>query len=87
METFSQMLVDGMLNASYAVIDDEPQYIHRGLLIDSGRRFAPVPMLKQMMDAMAYSKMNVLHLHLSDWGGFRVHVPALSELTKDLDGQ
>ena len=31
--------------------------------------------------------MNILHLHLSDWGGFRLEVPGLSELTNDLNGQ
>ena len=111
METFSQLIVNGMLNCSYAVINDAPQYRHRGLLVDSGRRFAPVPMLEGIMDAMvrggqrvhsplrgrcqltliappqAYSKMNVLHLHLSDWGGFRLEVSGLPQLTAGLNGQ
>ena len=35
----------------------------------------------------SYSKMNVLHLHLSDWAGFRLEVAGLSQLTAGLDGQ
>ena len=52
METFSQLVVGGQLGVSYAVITDKPQYRHRGLLVDSGRRFAPVAMLENIMDGM-----------------------------------
>lgn len=52
LETFSQLLVDGQLGCSFAFVQDAPMYRHRGLLVDSGRRFAPVGMLKGLMDAM-----------------------------------
>jgi len=52
METFSQMVVKGECQYSYAYIQDTPMYPHRGVLVDSGRRFAPVPLLKEIMDAM-----------------------------------
>lgn len=93
METFSQLVVgggvgsSGYLNVSAIEVYDSASYEHRGVMVDSGRRFAPVPMLKSMMDAMSYSKMNVLHLHLSDWPGVRMEVPGLPELTEGLNGQ
>jgi len=40
--------------------------MYRGLLIDTGRNFIPIPALKKMVDAMAYNKLNMFHWHLSD---------------------
>ena len=45
---------------------------HRGIMLDVGRRFVPVALLLTMVDAMAYTKMNVLHLHAADFGGVRI---------------
>jgi hypothetical protein len=45
-------------------IVDAPQYQWRGFMVDTGRRFWPVPLLQQVMDAMEANKLNVLHLHL-----------------------
>jgi hexosaminidase len=56
------------------------------LLIDVGRHFIPVDVLKRNMDGMAAVKMNVLHLHLSDNEGFRVEskrFPKLHEMGSD----
>ena len=36
METFSQLIVDGNLINSRVNIDDQPQYVHRGLMLDTG---------------------------------------------------
>jgi N-acetyl-beta-hexosaminidase len=33
------------------------RYPHRGFLVDSGRRFVPVPLLKSFIDQMSYSKV------------------------------
>ncbi|MEO8822285.1 MAG: family 20 glycosylhydrolase, partial [Ginsengibacter sp.] len=53
-------------------IKDKPRFEWRGLVIDVSRHFIPVNVLQQNIKAMAYLKMNVLHLHLSDDQGFRV---------------
>ena len=37
---------------------------HRGLLLDTARRFFPLALLESTIDAMAIFKLNVLHLHL-----------------------
>ena len=47
-------------------IVDKPDYAWRGLMIDSGRRFFPMPLVKNLLDTMASAKLNVLHLHASD---------------------
>jgi len=55
-----------------ARIDDKPRFPWRGLLIDAGRHFMPVEVIKRNLDGMAAVKMNVLHWHLTEDQGFRV---------------
>lgn len=51
-------------------IHDYPQYAWRGLLIDVARHFIPLSDLLLVLDAMEASKLNVLHLHLTDSQSF-----------------
>ncbi|CAF3347981.1 unnamed protein product [Rotaria sp. Silwood1] len=44
----------------------------RGLLLDVSRHWMPVTVIERTLNAMELSKLNVLHLHLSDDQGFRV---------------
>jgi len=53
-------------------IDDKPRFPWRGLMIDSGRHFIPVPVIERNLDAMEAVKLNVFHWHLSEDQGFRV---------------
>ena len=67
-------------------IDDRPRFRWRGLLIDAGRHFEPVDVIKRNLDAMAAVKLNVLHFHLSEDQGFRVEsrkYPKLHQLGSD----
>jgi hypothetical protein len=48
-------------------VQDRPVYQHRGLLLDTARRFFPLALLESTIDAMAIFKLNVLHLHLVIW--------------------
>ncbi len=63
-------------------IVDYPRFPWRGLMIDVSRHFMPVDVIKRNLNAMAFLKMNVLHLHLSDDQGFRVESKIFPELTK-----
>ena len=56
-------------------VADTPGYEHRGLLLDTGRRFFPLELLESQIDAMAMFKLNVLHLHLNE-DRFRVESKA-----------
>lgn len=49
-------------------ITDAPDYPFRGLMIDCGRKFFPIDMLREYVKIMAYYKMNALHIHLNDNG-------------------
>ncbi|HXM33856.1 MAG TPA: family 20 glycosylhydrolase, partial [Pyrinomonadaceae bacterium] len=53
-------------------IQDQPRFPWRGLLIDVGRHYEPLEVLKRNLDAMAAVKLNVLHWHLTEDQGFRV---------------
>ncbi len=53
-------------------IEDAPRFPWRGLLVDAGRHFMPVPVIERTLDGMAAVKLNVLHWHLSEDQGFRV---------------
>jgi hexosaminidase len=53
-------------------IDDQPRFPWRGLMIDVGRHFMPLPVIKRNLDGMEAVKLNVMHWHLSDDQGFRV---------------
>jgi hexosaminidase len=53
-------------------ITDGPQYSWRGLMVDVARHYIPLPMIKRTIDAMALSKFNTLHLHLTDAQSFPV---------------
>jgi hexosaminidase len=53
-------------------VQDQPRFPWRGLLIDVGRHYEPMEVLKRNLDAMAAVKLNVLHWHLTEDQGFRV---------------
>jgi hexosaminidase len=52
-------------------IDDTPRFPWRGLMIDAGRHFMPIPVIERNLDGMEAVKLNVMHWHLSDDQGFR----------------
>ena len=54
------------------VIKDNPILNERAFMMDVGRRYYEVPYLKQVIRNMAWQKLNVLHLHFTDWSGFRL---------------
>jgi hexosaminidase len=64
-------------------IEDKPRFAWRGLMIDSGRHFMPLDVIRRNLDAMAAVKLNVFHWHLSENQGFRVEskkFPKLHEM-------
>jgi hexosaminidase len=67
-------------------IHDTPRFRWRGLMIDCGRHFMPVDVIKRSLDGMAAVKLNVFHWHLSEDQGFRMEsraFPKLAELGSD----
>jgi len=82
LQTFLQLVQDTQQGFSVPVvtIDDQPRFPWRGLMIDSGRHFMPLPVITRNLDAMEAVKLNVFHWHLSDDQGFRAESRAFPEL-------
>ena len=88
LETFLQLVQttpDGFAVPA-VLIEDQPRFPWRGLMIDVGRHFMPLDVLKRNLDGMAAVKLNVFHWHLSDDQGFRVEskkFPKLQQMGSD----
>ncbi|MEG1749717.1 MAG: family 20 glycosylhydrolase [Tannerellaceae bacterium] len=50
------------------VARDYPDYAVRGFMIDCGRKFIPMQVLRDYVKTMSYYKMNTLQVHLNDNG-------------------
>jgi hexosaminidase len=62
-------------------ITDAPRFGWRGVLLDVARHFMPVADVLRFVDLIAFHKLNVLHLHLTDDQGWRLQVPGWPRLT------
>ncbi|HEV7377171.1 MAG TPA: family 20 glycosylhydrolase [Pyrinomonadaceae bacterium] len=88
LETFLQLLEsdrEGYFIPAVS-IQDKPRFRWRGLLIDVGRHYEPIAVLKRNLDAMAAVKLNVLHWHLTEDQGFRIEskkFPKLHQMGSD----
>ena len=76
--TVTQLVAEGELEI--AEIRDAPHYRWRGVMIDTVRHFISLDTLQRTLDVMAFYKLNVLHLHLTDDQGFRFRSDAYPEL-------
>ncbi|HKQ52628.1 MAG TPA: family 20 glycosylhydrolase, partial [Pyrinomonadaceae bacterium] len=88
LETFLQLLTSDRegFYVPAVQIRDSPRFRWRGLLIDIGRHYQPMAVLKRNLDAMAAVKLNVLHWHLTEDQGFRIEskkFPKLHQLGSD----
>ena len=67
-------------------IHDQPRFRWRGLMIDCGRHFEPLPVILRTLDGMEAVKLNVFHWHLTEDQGFRVEslrFPKLQQMGSD----
>jgi hexosaminidase len=73
-QTFLQLVrvTPRSFSVPVVTIDDQPRFPWRGLLIDSGHRFVPMPVLKRNLDGMEAVKLNVFHWRFADDQGFHV---------------
>jgi hexosaminidase len=63
-------------------IEDAPAFGYRGMHLDVSRNFHSVASVKRLLDAMAFYKLNTLHLHLTEDEGWRLEIEELPELTQ-----
>ncbi len=62
-------------------ISDHPRFKWRGLMLDCSRTFISPSYIKETIRRMAFYKLNILHLHLTDDQGWRLEIKSLPELT------
>ena len=67
-------------------IEDVPNFGFRGSMLDVARHFFGVEDVKKYIDLLAYYKINVLHLHLTDDQGWRIEIKSWPRLT-EIGGQ
>ena len=63
-------------------IADAPRFSYRGMHLDVGRHFAPVPFVKRYVDLMARYKLNTFHWHLTEDQGWRIEIKKYPRLTE-----
>ncbi|WP_425236313.1 family 20 glycosylhydrolase [Ulvibacterium sp.] len=63
-------------------IMDSPNFAYRGSMLDVARHFFSVEDVKKYIDLLAYYKINVLHLHLTDDQGWRIEIKSWPKLTE-----
>ncbi|WP_394749827.1 family 20 glycosylhydrolase [Spongiimicrobium salis] len=63
-------------------IKDDPNFEYRGAMLDVARHFFSVEDVKRYIDLLAYYKINVLHLHLTDDQGWRIEIKSWPKLTE-----
>ena len=63
-------------------IEDTPRFAYRGLMLDVSRHFSTKEFIKKQIDALAYYKINRLHLHLTDAAGWRLEIKKYPLLTE-----
>lgn len=91
LQTFSQLVftsstmpngkpVRYLLNAPRH-ISDRPAFAWRGLLLDTARNFYPVKTIKQVLDAMSWSRMNVFYWHITDSQSWPLQIDRYPELS------
>lgn len=73
----------GLIVEGPVSIEDMPLYSYRGLMLDSARNFLSVQKIKEQLDGLSLSKLNVLHWHLSDSTSWPMHIAAYPEMVKD----
>ena len=85
-ESLSQLIHGDVIVHSEITIEDAPQFNWRGIMIDAGRRFFPLPVVYNLLDQMVAVKLNVLHLHASDECRWSVESKLYPNLTDSLAG-
>jgi len=67
--------------APCCIINDEPRFGYRGVMLDVGRYFMPKELVMKFIDIMAMHKQNMFHWHLTEDQGWRIEIKKYPRLT------
>ncbi len=79
-QTLLQIITPGKKLLSCEVTD-WPAFSWRGYMIDVGRNYMPMDLLKQQIDAMARYKLNIFHFHPTEDIAWRFAISQYPQLT------
>ncbi len=79
-QTLLQLMRDGSL-VTTCEIQDWPAFSWRGYMVDVGRNFQSVKLLKQQIDIMSKYKLNVFHFHFTEDIAWRLQSKLYPQLT------
>jgi len=86
LQSLKQLIAETESPSSWTVpaveIADTPRFPYRGMHLDVGRHFFPVPFIKRYIDLLATYKMNVFHWHLTEDQGWRLEIQGYPRLTE-----
>ena len=77
----SATLLNDKLVLPQLVIHDHPRFGWRGFMLDESRHFFGKQTVKELLDWMAFYKLNRFHWHLSDSQGWRLEIKKYPLLT------
>ncbi len=77
----SATLLNDKLVLPHLVIHDQPRFAWRGFMLDESRHFFGKQTVKELLDWMAFYKLNRFHWHLSDSQGWRLEIKKYPLLT------
>ena len=63
-------------------IEDRPRFRYRGFMLDVSRHFFTVAQIEEVLDWMAFYKLNRFHWHLTDDEGWRLEIKSYPKLTQ-----
>jgi hexosaminidase len=79
-QTLKQLLRDGSMVDAVS-ITDWPAFSWRGYMIDVGRNYMSIALLKQQIDVMAANKLNIFHFHATEDIAWRIASKQYPQLT------
>lgn len=82
--SLAQLVVNAYSNQRAIIpnwkIEDQPRFEWRGFMLDESRHFFGEQKVKQILDWMAYYKLNKFHWHLTDAQGWRLAITKYPKL-------
>lgn len=79
-QTLKQLMRDGVM-VDACEITDQPAFEWRGYMIDVGRNYMSIPLLKQQINVMSEYKLNVFHFHATEDIAWRFAIKQYPQLT------
>lgn len=81
-QTLRQLVERTTMNIPSVKIVDKPNYEWRAMMLDESRHLKGKRVVKDLLDHMAFLKMNVFHWHLTDDQGWRLEIKRYPKLTE-----